>query len=110
MMDYGIGAMCTSLAGLDDYTRGKLSREEMRDIRDKLQEEINELNETLAIREQELKELSHMPDVSEEELTILVGLSEFNAEAIRLLVKNIILFEDGNIEIVWNMDDFLQDI
>ena len=34
----------------DDYTREKLSREEMRSLRDKLQEEINALNETLAVR------------------------------------------------------------
>lgn len=93
----------------DDYTREKLSREEMRNVRDKLQEEINVLNETLAMKEQEMKKLSNVPDVSEEELTVLAGLSEFNAEAIRLLVKNITLFEDGNIEIVWNTDDFLKD-
>lgn len=93
----------------DDYTREKLSREEMRNLRDKLQEEINALNETLAVMEQELAELSHVPDVSEEELTVIAGLSEFNAEAIRVLVRNITLFEDGNIEIVWNMDDFLRD-
>lgn len=37
----------------DDYTRGKLSREEMRNLRDKLQEEINVLNETLVARERE---------------------------------------------------------
>ncbi len=49
-----------------------------------------------------------MPDVSEEELTVLAGLSEFNAESFRVLIKNITLFEDGNIEIVWNMDDFLK--
>ena len=94
----------------DDYTREKLSREEMRSLRDKLQEEINELNETLEVRERELKELSNVPDVSEEELTELAGLSEFNTEAIRLLVKNITLYEDGNIEIVWNTDDFLWDV
>ena len=93
----------------DDYTREKLSREEMRSLRDKLQEEINALNETLAVREKEQVELSHVPDVSEEELTVLAGLSEFDIEAIRVLVKNITLFEDGNIEIVWNTDDFLRD-
>ncbi len=49
-----------------------------------------------------------MPDVSEEELTVLAGLSEFSAETVRVLVKNVTLFEDGNIEIVWNMDDFLK--
>ena len=94
----------------DDYAREKLSREEMRNLRDKLQKEINALNETLAAREKEQAELSHVPDVSEEELTMIAGLSEFNAEAIRVLVKNITLFEDGNIEIVWNMDDFLKGI
>lgn len=93
----------------DDYAREKLSREEMRNVRDKLQEEINVLNETLTKRERELKELSNMPDISEEELTVLARLSEFNAETIRVLVKNIILYEDGNIEIVWNTDDFLKD-
>ncbi len=93
----------------DDYTREKLSRDEMRSLRDKLQEEINALNDTLAVREKEQEELSHMTDISEEELTVLVGLSEFNAEKIRVLVKNITLFEDGNIEIVWNTDDFLKD-
>ena len=93
----------------DDYTREKLSREEMRSLRDKLQEEINELNETLAVREKEQAELSHVPDVSEEELTVLAGLSEFNAEAIRVLIKNVTLYEDGNIEIVWNTDDFFKD-
>lgn len=93
----------------DDYTREKLSREEMRNLRDKLQEEINALNETLAVREQELAELSHLPDVSEEELTVIAGMSEFNAEAIQVLVKNVTLHEDGNIEIVWNADDFLKD-
>lgn len=94
----------------DDYTREKLSREEMRNLRDKLQEEINELNGSLAAREKEQAELSHVPDVSEEELTVLAGLSEFSAETIRVLVKNVTLFEDGNIEIVWNMDDFLRDV
>lgn len=93
----------------DDYTRGKLSREEMRNLRDRLQEEINVLNETLAAREQELAELSHVPDVSEEELTVFARLSEFNAEAIQVLVKDVILYEDGNIEIMWNTDDFLKD-
>lgn len=93
----------------DDYTREKLSREEMRSLRDKLQEEINALNDTLAVREKEQEELSHVPDVSEEELTVLVGLLEFNAEKIRVLIKNITLYEDENIEIVWNMDDFLRD-
>ena len=93
----------------DDYTREKLSRKEMRNLRDKLQEEINALNETLAVREQKLAELSHVPDVSEEELRVLAGLSEFNVEAIRVLVKNITLYEDGNIEIMWNTDDFLRD-
>ena len=93
----------------DDYTREKLSREEMRNLRDRLQEEINALNETLAVRERKQAELSHVPDVSEKELTVLAGLSEFNVEAIRILVKNVTLYEDGNIEIVWNMDDFLKD-
>ena len=92
----------------DDYTREKLSREEMRSIRDKLQEEINALNNTLAAREKEQEELSHMTDISEEELTVLTGLTEFHVETIRVLVKNITLFEDGNIEIVWNTDDFIQ--
>ena len=41
---------------------------------------------------------------------MLAGLTEFNAEKIRVLVKNITLSEDGNIEIVWNMDDFLKDV
>ena len=91
----------------DDYTREKLSREEMRSLRDKLQEEINALNETLAVREKEQVELSHVPDVSEEELAVLVKLSDFNTETIRMLVKNITLYEDGNLEIVWNMDDFI---
>lgn len=91
----------------DDYTREKLSRGEMRSLRDKLQEEINALNETLAVREKEQVELSHVPDVSEEELAVLVKLSDFNTETIRMLVKNITLYEDGNIEIVWNMDDFI---
>ena len=50
-----------------------------------------------------------MPDVSEGELTVLAGLSEFDTEAVRVLVKNVTLYEDGNIEIVWNMDDFLRD-
>ena len=59
--------------------------------------------------EQELAELSHVPDISEEELTVIAGLSEFNAEAIQMLVKNVTLYEDGNIEIVWNADDFLKD-
>jgi len=94
----------------DDYTREKLSREEMRSLRDKLQEEINALNETLAAREKEQAELSHVPDVSEEELTVLAELTEFNAETVRVLVKNVTLFEDGNIEIVWNTDDFLRDV
>ena len=94
----------------DDYTREKLSREEMRNLRDRLQEEINELNETLAAWEKEQGELSHVPNVSEKELTVIARLSEFNAEAIRVLVKNITLFEDGNIEIIWNTDDFLGDI
>lgn len=94
----------------DDYTREKLSREEMRSLRDKLQEEINALNETLAAKEKEQEELSHAPDVSEEELTVLAELTEFNAETVRVLVKNVTLFEDGNIEIVWNTDDFLRDV
>lgn len=94
----------------DDYTREKLSREEMRSLRDKLQEEIKVLEEMLAAREKEQAELSHAPDVSEEELTVLAGLSVFDIKAIRVLVKNITLFEDGNIEIVWNMDDFLRDV
>ncbi|TGY97907.1 hypothetical protein E5329_01935 [Petralouisia muris] len=68
----------------DDYTREKLSREEMRSLRDKLQEEINVLEEMLAVREREQAELSHAPDVSEEELTVLAKLTEFNAEAIRI--------------------------
>ena len=93
----------------DNYTREKMSREEMRSLRDKLQEEINALNKILADREKEQAELSHVLDVSEEELTALAGLSEFNAEAIRVLVRNITLFEDGNIEIMWNTDDFLRD-
>lgn len=93
----------------DDYTREKLSREEMRNLRDRLQEKINVLNETLVAMEQELAELSHVPDISEEELTVIAGLSEFNAEAIQMLVKNVTLYEDGNIEIVWNADDFLKD-
>ena len=94
----------------DDYTREKLSREEMRSLRDKLQEEIKVLEEMLAAREKEQAELSHAPDVSEEELTVLAGLSVFDIKAIRVLVKNITLFEDGNIEIVWNTDDFLRDV
>jgi len=94
----------------DDYTREKLSREEMRKLRDELQEEINALNETLAVREQEQADLSDTPDVSEEALNVLSGLSVFNAKAVRVLVKNIILYEDGNIEIIWNMDDFLRDL
>ena len=94
----------------DDYTREKLSREEMRSLRDKLQEEIKVLEEMLAAREKEQAELSHAPDVSEEELTVLAGLSVFDIKAIRVLVKNITLFEDGNIEIVWNADDFLRDV
>ncbi|MCM1499686.1 MAG: recombinase family protein [Clostridium sp.] len=93
----------------DDYTREKMTREEMRNLRDKLQEEINALNETLETMERNLGENSDIPDVSDEELTVLAGLSEFNAEPIQVLVKNIILNEDGNIEIIWNMDDFLQD-
>ena len=68
-----------------------MSREEMRNLRDKLQEEINVLNETLVAREQELAELSPVPDISEEELTVIAGLSEFNAEAIRVLIKNVTL-------------------
>ena len=92
----------------DDYTREKLSREEMRSLRDKLQAEINALNETLAAKEKEQEELSHVTDISEEELTVLAGLTEFHVETVRVLVKNITLFEDGNIEIVWNTDDFIQ--
>lgn len=56
----------------------------MRSLRDKLQEEINVLEEMLAVREREQAELSHAPDVSEEELTVLAKLTEFNAEAIRI--------------------------
>lgn len=93
----------------DDYTREKLSREEMRSLRDNLQEEINALNETLAVREKEQVELAHASDISEEELTVIAGLSVFDIKAIRVLVKNITLFGDGNIEIVWNVDDFLRD-
>ncbi len=92
----------------DDYTREKLSREEMRSLRDNLQEEINALNDTLAAREREQAELSRVTDISEKELTVLAGLSEFDTETIRVLVKNITLFEDGNIEIMWNTDDFIQ--
>lgn len=94
----------------DDYTRERLSREEMRSLRDKLQEEINELNETLAARKKEQAELSCVPNVSVEELTVLARLSEFNVEAIRVLVKNVTLYEDGNIEIVWNTEDFLRNV
>lgn len=94
----------------DDYTREKLSREEMRNLRDRLQEEINELNETLVAWKKEQVELSHVPNVSEKELTVIAELPEFNAEAIRVLVKNITLFEDGNIEIIWNTDDFFGDV
>lgn len=93
----------------DDYTRGKLSREEMREVRDRLQEEINALNETLAACEQEQTRLSNTPDDLEEKLTVFVGLPEFNAKLIQVLVKHIILYEDGNIEIIWNMDDFFRD-
>lgn len=92
----------------DDYTREKLSREEMRSLRDNLQEEINALNDMLAAREKEQEELSHVTDISEEEPTVLAGLTEFHVETVRVLVKNITLFEDGNIEIVWNTDDFIQ--
>ena len=81
----------------------------MRSLRDKLQEEINALNKILADREREQAELSCVPDVSEEELTVIAGLIEFNAEKIRVLIKNITLYEDGNIEVVWNVDDFLRD-
>ncbi len=94
----------------DDYARGKLSREEMRNMRDKLQVEINGLNEMLAAIGQKQMGLSKMLDVSEKELTMLAVLSEFKVETVRVLVKNIILYEDGNIEIVWNMDDFLRDL
>ncbi len=94
----------------DDYTREKLSREEMRNLRDKLQEEINALNETLAAHEKELAVLSQMPDVSEDKVTLLAGLTEFNAEAVRVLVKSITLFEDGNMEIIWNIEDFIQQL
>lgn len=67
------------------------------------------MNETLAVREKEQVELAHASDISEEELTVIAGLSVFDIKAIRVLVKNITLFGDGNIEIVWNVDDFLRD-
>jgi hypothetical protein len=95
----------------DDYTREKLSREEMQTIRATLLAEINDLKEMLTVREHEIEIAeASSSNVGEEELKTLAELPVFDEAAISELVKKIILYDDGNIEIIWNTDDFLQTV
>lgn len=93
----------------DDYTKGIVQRDIMISERTRLTEHIGEIE--IELHELESKiQLEQCIDKAGEEETIelLSKMETFDLDLIRQVVKRITMYDDGNIQFEWNVDDFIQ--
>ena len=92
----------------DEYTKGRLSREEMAERTAGIKQQIEE---TKRLIEEKMEEVSRRDVCLEEQdtetLSALSVLNEFDPDKIRQLVSRVLVHSETEIEIVWNVDDFI---
>lgn len=91
----------------DDYTKGKTTREVMARKNAEVKQKIEEIQllieeKTAALQTQKSTNLEE----DEECLNVLSLLDTFDQDQLRILISQVKVYDNQNIEIVWNVDDF----
>ena len=93
----------------DDYTKGIVQRDIMVSERTTLTERIGEIEIELHELESKIQLEQCINKAGEEEtIELLSKMETFDLDIIRQVVKRITMYDDGNIQFEWNVDDFLQ--
>lgn len=93
----------------DDYTKGIVQRDIMVSERTTLTERIGEIEIELHELESKIQLEQCINKAGEEEtIELLSKMETFDLDLIRQVVKRITMYDDGNIQFEWNVDDFLQ--
>ena len=93
----------------DDYTKGIVQRDIMVSERTTLTERIGEIEIELHELESKIQLEQCINKAGEEEtIELLSKMETFDLDLIRQDVKRITMYDDGNIQFEWNVDDFLQ--
>lgn len=92
----------------DEYTKGKVSREVMAEKNAGIRRQIEE---TQKLIDEKMAEAARQELCSDEQdaetLNALSVLDEFDPDKIRQLVSQVLVHSETEIEIVWNVDDFI---
>ena len=92
----------------DEYTKGKLSREVMAEKNANIRKQIEETQKLIDDkREEEARQDAGFGKEDTEKLSVLSMLEEFDLDKIRLLVSQVLVHSEAEIEIIWNVDDFI---
>jgi len=93
----------------DDYTKGIVQRDIMISERTMLTEHIGEIEIELHEIESKIQLEQCINKAGEEEtIELLSKMGRFDLELIRQVIKCITMYDDGNIQFEWNVDDFIQ--
>ena len=93
----------------DDYTKGIVQRDIMVSERTTLTERIGEIEIELHELESKIQLEQCINKAGEEEtIELLSKMETFDLDLIRQVVKRITMYDDGNIQFEWNVDDFIQ--
>lgn len=93
----------------DDYTKGIVQRDIMISERTMLTEHIGEIEIELHELESKIQLEQCINKAGEEEtIELLSKMETFDLDLIRQVVKRITMYDDGNIQFEWNVDDFIQ--
>lgn len=91
----------------DDYTKGIVQRDIMISERTMLTEHIGEIEIELHELESKIQLEQCINKAGEEEtIELLSKMETFDLDLIRQVVKRITMYDDGNIQFEWNVDDF----
>lgn len=92
----------------DEYTKGKLSREVMAERNVNIRKQIEETQKLIdEKREEAERQDAGFGKEDTENLSVLSMLEEFDPDKIRLLVSQVLVYSEAEIEIIWNVDDFI---
>ena len=92
----------------DEYTKGKVSREVMAERNAAIKQQIEEMKKLIDEKMEEAARQKFCLDEQDAEtLDALSVLDEFDPDKIRQLVSQVLVHSETEIEIVWNVDDFI---
>ena len=92
----------------DEYTKGKVSREVMAERNAAIKQQIEETKKLIDEKMEEAARQEFCLDEQDAEtLDALSVLDEFEPDKIRQLVSQVLVHSETEIEIVWNVDDFI---